>query len=362
MNTDALESFTQSQLTRARAADFCRFLALQTKFSGDPDPEYSALRNFPVHFPRSMNLSLFEKAAVSFGTTLDSTFAGPLAPLRQLSDAFLELLRPATLIGRIPGLRQVPFQVSISAQTAGSAFSWLAEGAAAPATKADFSTVTVGRAKVGGVAVVTKELAQLSSPSAVALMQRDLIAGCKQFLDSQFIDPAVAGVANVTPASITNGAGTSASAGSLQVNAETDWQLLTSTFLANNPDSEDMVVLMTGSNAMALSRALNLKETLGYKGGSAFGVPVITSGTVGNRLIALDASQILLADEGDMEVTASTSALVQMDTVPAEPTVASTILISLFQRNLVGFKIVKMVNWVRARSTAVHYISGANYV
>ena len=76
----------------------------------------------------------------------------------------------------------------------------------------------------------------------------------------------------------------------------------------------------------------------------------------------LDASQILIADEGDVEVTASNSALVQLDSAPAEPTAASTVLISLFQRNLTGLKIVRRINWVRAATTAVRYISAASYV
>jgi hypothetical protein len=73
MNTDTLESFTASQLTQARAADFVRFLALQTKFSDDPNAEWLALRNFPNRYPRSLNLHLFEKAAVAAGSTLDSS-------------------------------------------------------------------------------------------------------------------------------------------------------------------------------------------------------------------------------------------------------------------------------------------------
>ena len=104
------------------------------------------------------------------------------------------------------------------------------------------------------------------------------------------------------------------------------------------------------------------QPTLGLKGGSAFGIPVVTSGTVGTRLIALDASQILIADDGGLEVAASNSALVQFDSAPADPTVSATVLISLFQKNLVGLKIVRVINWARAASTAVHYISGAAYV
>ena len=178
MSTDTLESFTASQLTRARAMDFVRFLALQTHYSGDPSAVSLAIRNFSQFYPRSMHLHLFEKAAVSAGTTLDATFAAPV-PLRPLADGFLELLRPAPLIGRIPGLREVPFQVNVLAQTAGGSYGWLGEGAAAPATKSDFATVSLGRAKVGGLVVLSKELTELSSPSAVAVMQRELIEGCK---------------------------------------------------------------------------------------------------------------------------------------------------------------------------------------
>ena len=118
---------------------------------------------------------------------------------------------------------------------------------------------------------------------------------------------------------------------------------------------------MKPANAVALSRALN-QPTLGLKGGTAFGIPVVTSGSVGDRVIALDASMILVADEGDVDIDVSTAALVQMDSTPADPTVSATVLHSLFQRNLIGLKIVRTINWARAATTAVHYISGAAYV
>ena len=311
-------------------------------------------------YPRSPNLHLFQKAAVAAGTTTDATWAGPLSVTKPLADAFLELLRPALLIGKIPGLRRVPFNVAIAAQTAGSVFGWLGEGAATAASEADFATVTMGRTKVAGLIVISRELAQLSSPSAIAVMTADLIAGCKQFLDGQFIDPAVAAIANTTPASITNGAGNSASAGATSANAATDFQTLVSAFVASNPSVEDLVILSTPANAIALSRALD-QPTLGLKGGTAFGVPIVTSNSVGARLVALDASQVLIADDNEFEVAVSNSASVQMDGAPSEPTASSTILLSLFQRNLVGLRLTKFINWQRAATTAVRYISGAAY-
>ena len=244
MEMERLSTKTADAITCGRAADFVRFVALQTKFRGDPNAAHIARRNFLIRYPHSLNAHLFEKAAISPGTTLDSTFASPLAPLRPLSDAFLALLRPQTLIGRIPGLRTVPFHVSVPAQTAGGTYGWIGEGAPTPGTKCDFSTVTLGRAKAGGIVVVTEELAELSSPAAVPVMQREMIDGCRQFLDAQFVDPTVAAVANVSPASITNGAGTTASAGTSQANASTDFQALVTAFVASNPSVEDMVILM----------------------------------------------------------------------------------------------------------------------
>ena len=64
------------------------------------------------------------KAAVAVGTTTDATWAGPLVVTQPLNE-FLELLRPRTLLGRIPGLRQVPFNVSVPTQTTGGTYGWV---------------------------------------------------------------------------------------------------------------------------------------------------------------------------------------------------------------------------------------------
>ena len=360
-DTDTVESFTASQLTLARANDFVRFVALHRKYAGDPNAYHLAIRNFPVFFPRSLHKELFTKAAVAVGSTLDATWASPLSPIRQLPEAFIALLRPRTLVGRIPGIREVPFNVTVPAQTAGSVFSWIGQGAPAPVTKSDFSSVTVPFAKAGGLVVISEELAELSSPPAIALMREEMINGCQQFLDGQFIDPAVAAVANVSPASITNGAGNSASAGTSQANAATDLQTILTAFFAANPSVENAVILTRPSNAVAIARATNT-PTLGLKGGSIYGIPVIVSQTVGDRLIVLDASQILVADDGGIEVSITNDALVQMDSSPADPTINTTVLISLFQANLIGLRITRFINWKRAATTAVRYISGAAYV
>lgn len=357
-DSDRLGYITQQQLTEGRARDFTRFVSCLIAKDGS---YFKAVHLFQQRYPRSLSADLFTKAAVSAATTIDSTWAAPLAPLRPLADAFISLLRPRTLLGRIPGLRQVPFNVSVNSQTGGGTYAWVGQGAPAPATSAAFAATTLGIAKAAGIIVITEELGKLSTPSAEVVMRDELIQGTAQFLDTQFVDPAVAAVANVSPASVTNGTVAIISAGTSGANALTDLQALLNAFITANPNVENLALLMKPSNAIAISRAANA-PSLGMTGGSIYGIPVIASGNVGDRLIALDAAGILYADEGDTAIDASRNATVEMQTTPADPGTATTVLESMWARNLVALKIVRLVNWKRTVLSAVKYVSGASYV
>lgn len=177
-------------------------------------------------------VELMVKAAIAAGSTTDATWASPLAVVQPLVNEFLELLRPRTLIGRIPGLKQVPFNVSVASQTTGGTYGWVGQNKPKAVTKADFATVTLTFAKAAGIIVLTEELVKLSTPSAEGLVREEMIAGMGQFLDLQFQDPAVAAVANVNPASITNGASTAAASGVTGLAAKTDLAASVAVFAA----------------------------------------------------------------------------------------------------------------------------------
>ncbi|HXG88273.1 MAG TPA: phage major capsid protein [Vicinamibacterales bacterium] len=358
MDTERLSNFTISQITHARSLDFVRW-ASALHVSGSSSIA-SAAEVFEAKHPRSLSIDLVRKAAVAAGTSTDATWAGPLAALKPLSDGFLSFLRPATLLGRIPNLRRVPFNISVSKQTTGGTYQWIGQGAPAPVSKIDLATVTLGIAKAGGIIVVSEELAKLSRPGAEVVLRDEMVKGVAKFLNAQFVDPAVAAVANVNPASITNGTTAIVSSGTLAANAATDMQALLSQFLAAHPSVEAMVLLMSPANAVAVSRALN-QPTLGLNGGTLYGIPVVTSNSVGTSIIALDAQEILYADDDGLEVDKSSAATLQMDSAPDDPTSASTVMISLYQRNLAGFRVTRYVNWKRAATDSVKYVSGAVY-
>jgi HK97 family phage major capsid protein len=311
-------------------------------------------------------VEMMVKAAVAAGTTTDATWAGPLAVAQPLVDEYLELLRPKTLIGRISGFTQVPFNVSVPSQTGGGTYSWVGQGNAKPVTSAAFATVSVPFSKAAGIIVLTKELVKLSSPSAEGIVRTEMIKGMQQFLDIQLIDPAVAVSAGVNPASITNGAATNATFGVTAAFARQDLVRAAMTFTAAELSLSESVWIMNESNALALGIALNaLGQPMfpGFtgEGGTLMGAKVVVSNAATTKVILVHAPSILFADEGGVQIDVSQEASVQMDSVPTNPSDATTVLVSFFQRNLVGLRAERMITWIRARTAAVHYTTGVAY-
>jgi HK97 family phage major capsid protein/HK97 family phage prohead protease len=304
------------------------------------------------------------KAAVAVGTTTDSTWAGPLVVTQPLND-FLDLLRPQTLLGRVPGLKHVPFNISIPTQTTGGTYGWVGQNKPKPVTKADYLAVTLAFNKVAGIIVLSEELVTLSTPSAEALVRDEMLKGMSTFLDQQFTDPAVAVSAGINPASITNGAATIASSGVTGAAAKTDLSSRVGVFVAANYNLGESVWLMNEANAFGIGLSVNgLGQPLfpgftGLTGGMLMGIPVVVSNSVGARIILAHTPSILYADEGGIRIDVSREASVQMDSAPTDTVDATTVYLSLWQRNLIGLKAERIITWKVARSTAVTYITTA---
>jgi HK97 family phage major capsid protein/HK97 family phage prohead protease len=300
------------------------------------------------------------KAAVAPGTTTDATWAGPLAPLKPLVDEFLPLLRAATILDRVPGMRPVPFNISVPAQTGGGTYGWVGQGAPKPVGKLTFGTLTLAIAKCSGIIVITEELARISTPSAEEIIRQDMIRGIATFLDIQFTDPTVAAVANVSPGSVTNTVAKIPSVGPTPANARTDIQALAAAMTALNISTGGAVLLMSETNALALASALNplgqqLFPGLGASGGRAMGYDVLTSQSLGQNVVLVKGDGILMADEGGVEIDVSREASVQMDNAPMNPADATVVMTSLWQNNLVGLRADRIITWKVARQGTVQY-------
>ncbi len=315
------------------------------------------------------------RSAVAAGTTTDSTWAGPLVQYQNLVSEFIEYLRPLTIIGRIPGLRYVPFKVKIPRQTGTSTANWVGEGQAKPVSALSFDSVTLDIATISDIVIFTQQLARHSSPAAEQIIRDDLAAKIVSFMDAQFVDPTVASSGS-NPASITNGLSPTVASGTTGDALRTDIGALIEVFLEANMQLNSPVWLMsqvTAARINLIRNALGQKEypELNVNGGNFEGFPVVTSQSIpatggsptdGYPIILLNAGDILIADDGQVRIDASSEASLQMETAPDSPTSGTTTLISLWQQGLMGIKADRDINWVKRRSTAVGYISNAKYV
>lgn len=339
-----------------------------------------------ARYPHEANLHAILNAAVAAGTTTDPTWAGPLVQYQEYAGDFVEFLRPQTIIGKfgtgsIPSLRRVPFNIRIKGQISGGSGYWVGQGQAKPVTKIDFNDITMRWAKVANIAVISEELARFSSPSAEALV-RDALAGALiERLDTDFVDPLKAEVPDISPASITYNVSGINSAGNTAEKVRADIKSVFAPFIEANLTPAQGVWIMSATTALALSlmrNDLGQPEFPGITmtGGTFEGLPVIVSQYVSsltspanNIVVLVNASDVYLADDGQVVIDVSREASLEMDSAPSgassdggSPASAQAAqLVSLWQTNSVGVRAERFINWKKRRDAAVQYLYDVNW-
>jgi hypothetical protein len=341
----------------------------------------------PVDVARSMYpkdavlVEILTKANVTAGGTNATHHWGSqlVGTETQMFADFVEWLRPQTIIGRfgaggVPALRQVPFRTALIGQTSGGSGYWVGESQAKPLSKFDFSRTTLAPLKVANIAVTTMELLRDSSPSAETIVRDQLGAALRERTDIDFIDPAKAAVAGISPASITNGVTPIPSSGNQLAAIEADVAELFAAFIAANNPPTSGVWIMSATTALRLSMVRTALGNYAFpnismSGGTFFNLPVIVSehvpvDTNGGYVMLVNASDIYFADDGEVSVDMSQEASLQMLDNPTNasdsPPVA-TALVSLWQTNSVGFRAERTLNWARRRTSAVAVLSGVHW-
>ena len=341
--------------------DFVRMLICRGKslLTGQPPDQIAA-----TQYPDNPRVSAHFKTAVPAATTTDADYLGPLVYPNTLASEFIEYLRPMTIIGRVPGLRRVPFNVRIIGQTSGASASWVGQGGNKPVTKFAVEATTLTWAKIAAIAVFSDELFRFSSPSAEALIRDELARAIVARMDLDFIDPSKAVAANVSPASITNGlvAGTPSGTDAAAVRA--DVNTLLATFLADNQSITGAVWIMPNTLALQLSLMRNPLgqpefPSVSVSGGTFEGLPVIASqyaaiGSPPNNLVILaNAPEIFLSDDGGVSIDVSREASIEMSD---DPDNESGTVVNMFQSNQIAIRAERYINWAKRRAEAVVYM------
>jgi hypothetical protein len=352
-----IDQFTDSERTRVQSDDCMRFVQCLAATHGH-DP-LSAADLFLARHPRSLNAAIVQKGSVYPGTVVDATWAAPVSALKPLFDAFIELSRAQEIISKLDGIQRVPMNTITAGQTAGGTYQWVGEDAPKPVSFCQFQSVSLGPATVAGIIAVSNELAKLSNLEGVRRLKAELVKGSAAMIDLAFVDPSAVAVPGTSPGSITSTAASTPSSGPSTANVVADLTALLADFATTNPDAEKVALLMTPLAAVAIAIATG-SQTLLATGGSVFGVKVITSAAVGPQLVALDPTQIVLADRG-AELSVSKQADLEMSTTPTSPPTASTVRVSLWQQNLIGVRVSRSINWALGRTSAVRRITGVSY-
>ena len=289
----------------------------------------------------------------TLGTTTNAGFALPLVDTNRLVGEFVELLRSATIVERLTGLRNVPFNSRIPSQLTGGITSWVGEGAVKPLTNPTYGEVTIAEHKLAAIVVYTQELMRRSSPSVDLLVRDDLIRASSTLIDATFIDAVAASATR--PAGILNGVTVTPETGTTAAAYETDLMTLITTFLTNNLSLDGAYFIMSETRAAQLSI---LRDALGntfFQGmsltgtRSLMGIPVITSEAAGLKLILVKASEILIAQDGGVDVSFSDNAtLVDGGTTH-----------NLWQENKFAVRVEKFITWAKRRPVAAAYLDYA---
>ncbi len=353
-----------------KGTDFIRFVKAVALSNGNPAQALEVAKGLK-YGNRVENVL---KAAIAAGTTTSADFTALVEP-RMMTSEFIELLRPATIVGKLSQVRHTPANIKIPKQTTGTSVNWIGEGAPAPITNSAYADLEVGDHKVGAIAVFTEELLRRSDPAVDSMVQTDLSAAIVNAVDIAFIDSANAGLAGVKPASITNGAASAAASGANAAAVRADVKAAKKAAIAANQSLASGAWIMHPVTALSLESMVN--GTTGIRefplinsvdGGYFEGLPVVLStnvpgdDTAGYSVVLVVQGEILLA-EGGLSIDVSREASLQMDTAPTNDakTPTATPVVSLWQTGAIGIKAIRGITWTRRRPTAVYRISAAKY-
>lgn len=290
-----------------------------------------------------------EKAVL--GTTTDAGFAAPLVENDTYKGDFLEMLRNATIFDKLQGYRAVPFNVKINGQLTGGTASWVGEGAAKPLTNPTFGSIEIKEHKLAAITVYTQELLRRSDPAIDQLVLNDLIEASKTLIDTTFLGTQAQ--TDVTPAGILNGVTAVESTGTTAAAYEADLLALITKFVEANLSTDNTYWLMSETRAMKLAL---LRDALGHSyfngmslsGGnrSLLGIPVVTSQAVGDRIELIKVSEILVAQDGGVDVAYSDQATL----------VDGATTHNLWQENKFAIRVEKFITWAKRRPIAAAWI------
>lgn len=288
---------------------------------------------------------------------------GTFDPAQQpVADAFLSAMRDFSIPMRL-ALRRVPALTRLYVNAQGVVAATVAEGAPIPVLRGNWAAITLTLLKRAGIVVLTDELVDSATPTASAALTSDLAEAVAESENRAFISPDESG-------SVFDGAPSFAGTGSTITAIDAD--LLALVDLVPGAFRPGAAFAMTKQTATFLSLVRGSGGCRAYpditpQGGFLQGLPVLVTsaceqtGSPPTRIIGLiSPSEIFWADSGNVQLSTSKSAALQMLDDPTNDALAgtATTMVPMFQANATAFKAIRESNWYARAGSGAYFIAG----
>lgn len=309
----------------------------------------------------------FAIAQNRWGSHIGSTIAkAAVAPVMtaEMGDAaiveFFNLVMERSLLGRLAGLRRVPFNTQMLKITSGAGGYWVSEGREVPLSKPVLDGSVLRPLKVAAIIIASDESLRNGGSIAENAFQRDLERAVIDTTDFALLDAANAGVSGERPASITYGApavvATSDAAENVAELVSAFGGDLGSAFFVTDAATATQMALLRADGAPVFPDA-------GARGGSVLGIPLLISRASprtasGGQLALIDPTGIAYGADG-ISIENAEHATVAMSNDPEGDDEVE--MVNLWQRNLNGFKSILAANWEVQRDGGVAVLTGVNW-
>lgn len=292
------------------------------------------------------------KAGVAAGTLSDASWASPIAELRSLSSAFLTTLVGATVLSRLQSM-SVPFAQRIAIETVPVRGGWCGGSRPLPASGAGWRTTAELAPKVFGVLVpLSADLMRVWSPQAGEAVRQAIARSVIYASDAALLDPNLAET-DLGPGSLLHDVVPIESSGATADAVTLDLSNLLASL--SNTDFSRVLIVMAPASALFLA---TLKDANGARafpdlnlvsGGEIWGVPVAISRSAASTgspnesfVAALDGAGILVAQDPQIAMDASSAAALQLDDAPSA---GASSQVSMFQTNGVALRVLRTLNF-----------------
>lgn len=283
------------------------------------------------------------KAAIDPATT-----AGALHQPDRASAAFVESIRPRTILGRLSYL-SVPFMRNLPFLTVGTSADFYGEAQPIAVNAGTLSPLYLPHSRISGLVVISNEL--LESSEGEEALSRDLQNAVIEAQDRRLLDPTSDDGSGIRPASVTNTA-TPIDAGGVSTAAHVD--AVVAALIAEVSDAgstlENAAFITTPDVALGIA---SLRDTgggrafpgVGVRGGELGGLPLLTSAAApADALILLDGSEVVVADDSEAQIATSQNATIDMSDGPSGAN-----LVGMFQAEASALRVSRWVHWTLRR-------------